>query len=371
MERWRPIVALIDAVTSDPVIVDRAVRDVQAGVAPVARLPPEDVARHTRALLMAAVRAIAERRGPSAAELDFIEGLAVARARQQVPIEAVLAAVHLAGRQVWAEARRLAEERQVPLELLVDARDLYDDWAEQVRGRLLVAHRDTELARARSLRDRRGELLRRVLDGGPVAAIAAAEAGLDGEQLLVAHAGCDDEVAASLEASLRTDAADLFGRAGGALVGVLARDPGARDDLPVPVGLAGPAPVEELDRAARWARWAHDAGVARGRRGLCRFDDAPAAAALASRPELAAAAAARLRAALADEGPFAAALEATACAHLDGDLRVEATAAALHVHPNTVRHRLRRLRELTGFDVTRVHDAVTVWWALRTAPEEG
>jgi hypothetical protein len=43
------------------------------------------------------------------------------------------------------------------------------------------------------------------------------------------------------------------------------------------------------------------------------------------------------------------------------------TAGALHVHPNTVRHRLRRLEELTGFgpDLS-VLGTVRWWWAPHT-----
>lgn len=37
--------------------------------------------------------------------------------------------------------RRVGEERAVPAGLLLDARELYEQWAEAVRARLLVAHR--------------------------------------------------------------------------------------------------------------------------------------------------------------------------------------------------------------------------------------
>jgi DNA-binding PucR family transcriptional regulator len=48
---------------------------------------------------------------------------------------------------------------------------------------------------------------------------------------------------------------------------------------------------------------------------------------------------------------------------------VEPTAAILHVHPNTVKYRIRRLTELTPFDATASADdaldyAMRWWWAL-------
>jgi DNA-binding PucR family transcriptional regulator len=366
VDRWQPIIELIDLVTSDPTVIDEAVRDVQVGVVEIGRLAPEDVRRHTRALLAAAVRAIAERRGPSDAELDFIADLAVARARQQVPIQAVLTAVHVASRPVWQRARALAEEREVPLSLLVDARDLYDEWAEQVRARLIVAHRDAELSRTQSLHDRRAALLQRALEGGAAAALAVAEAGLPAAgPLWVVHSEpSDDAAAGQLEERLRTDVQDLFGRVDDALVGVLGRQPRAR--VEEVVGLAGPFGPDELDVAALWARWAHGGADARGRRGVVALDEVGVEAAMVSRPALGHALAARRLEPLLAEGDFADAVARTVIAYAEHDRRVDATAASLFVHPNTVRHRLRRFGDLTGLELDSTFGTVAAWWAARS-----
>jgi hypothetical protein len=367
---WQPVLELIEAVTGDPAVTEQSVRDVRTQVPEIARLPVDDIARHTRALLAAAVRAVAERRGPTAAELDFIEDLAVTRARQQVPIHAVLTAVHVASRQVWARARAVAAERGVTPEQLLDARELFEEWAEQVRARLIVAHRTAEIGRAQSLRDRRVALLRRVLDGGAAAPIAAAEAGLTtGGGLWVVHSRpLDDAAAGHLEQQLRGDAHDLFGVLGDALIGVLDTRP--RAPVETTVGVAGPHPPDELDTCARWARWAYAAGRARGRRGLVALEEVATEAALMSRAELGTALARARLSPLADGGVFAAALATTVIAYAEHDRRVEATAAMLFVHPNTVRHRLRRFRELTGMELDTTFGAVTAWWAARCWLEE-
>ncbi|MEU4568936.1 helix-turn-helix domain-containing protein [Micromonospora sp. NPDC023956] len=60
--------------------------------------------------------------------------------------------------------------------------------------------------------------------------------------------------------------------------------------------------------------------------------------------------------------------------YLDHGQRLDHTAAALHLHPNTVRYRMRRLRDLVGMPPTPAEPdgrwpvLVTVqwWWALRT-----
>lgn len=88
---WAAVERLLEVLAGDPGLIDEAVRDMRATVPGIARLTSEDVARHTRALFAAAVRAIAASRRPSRAELDFIEAWwAVTR---------------------WLDARRNSEQR--------------------------------------------------------------------------------------------------------------------------------------------------------------------------------------------------------------------------------------------------------------------
>jgi len=62
-------------------------------------------------------------------------------------------------------------------------------------------------------------------------------------------------------------------------------------------------------------------------------------------------------------------LVSTALAYLDHGQSLDRTAEALHLHPNTVRYRLRRLQELTGLgERLTVLETVRWWWALRSWP---
>ena len=61
--------------------------------------------------------------------------------------------------------------------------------------------------------------------------------------------------------------------------------------------------------------------------------------------------------------PAQAPLLATATAYLDSGGSLEATARALFVHPNTVRYRLGRIADVTGYDLTAPREA----WAARIA----
>jgi DNA-binding PucR family transcriptional regulator len=56
-------------------------------------------------------------------------------------------------------------------------------------------------------------------------------------------------------------------------------------------------------------------------------------------------------------------LLATATAYLDSGGSLEATARALFVHPNTVRYRLGRIADVTGYDLTEPREG----WAARIA----
>ncbi len=64
----------------------------------------------------------------------------------------------------------------------------------------------------------------------------------------------------------------------------------------------------------------------------------------------------------------------TVGAYLESAGSLEGTARLLFVHPNTVRYRLRRGCEITGYDATRPHDRYALWLALtlgRLADDNG
>ena len=58
-------------------------------------------------------------------------------------------------------------------------------------------------------------------------------------------------------------------------------------------------------------------------------------------------------------------LPETLLAYAASDLNVGLTARRLHVHPNTVHYRLRRIERLTGYDVRRLRDVVDLVAAVR------
>ena len=196
---WALLVDLIERVVSDDELLPAVVVSVRTTVRDIGALPSADVASHTRALLVAATRAIAARRRPTEAELAFVAELGIARASQGVPLDAVLSAIHVAERAIWSRARQVAAQQGVSTDLLLDARELYDDWSDAVRARLTTTHRATEVDRHLPAVHRDASLLRRLLESGSAAELAAAEAGLPaGERLWVLVARpCDLAAAAA------------------------------------------------------------------------------------------------------------------------------------------------------------------------------
>ncbi|MFD1662196.1 helix-turn-helix domain-containing protein [Streptomyces caeni] len=363
-DEWSAVVDLMERVVGEEDLLSSSVAGVRTMVPEVAALTTADIGGHTRALLAAATRALAARRGPTQAELSFVEDLGVTRARQGVPIEAVLRAIHVAERAIWSRAREIAAATGVRAELLLDARELYDDWAEAVRARLIEAHRATRADHGVRTSDREAALLRRVLEGGSAAALAAAEAGLPAGGLWVLVLR-PDAAAAGVRQRLSDQGPVLFGVVDGLLAGVLGQAPSRSGVAPLRAGLAGPAGPEELAAARRLAALALTAAEATGRPGLVHVAQAAALAAVLDRADLATVLLDHHQPAWASLGANAEPVALAVRAWLEADRDVAEAAGQLFVHPNTVRNRLQRFSEATGIDPSTTFGAVDAWWLCR------
>ncbi|MEV5986556.1 helix-turn-helix domain-containing protein [Streptomyces sp. NPDC052051] len=363
-DHWDSVVDLIERVVGEDDLLPSVVGGVRTMVREIAVLPPADIAGHTRALLAAATRALAARRGPTEAELSFVEELGVTRARQGVPIEAVLGAIHIAERAIWSRAREAAATSGIEAGLLLDARELYDDWSEAVRSRLIKAHRSVGADRHAGAGGRDLTILRRLLEGGSAATLAAAEAGLPvtgGLWVLVARPGD-----AGLEHALRDHAPALIGHVDGLLVGVLARTPPTRAaGSGTAAGLAGPAEPEELGAVRRLALAALTAAESARRTGVVHVADVAVLAAVGDRADLAAVLLERHRPAWTALGANAEPVALAVRAWLEAGRDVTSAAERLFVHPNTVRNRVQRFAEVTGIDPFDTFGAMNAWWLCR------
>lgn len=183
--------------------------------------------------------------------------------------------------------------------------------------------------------------------------------------------GAVDDVVADLRRAAREEADDaLVGLQGDRLVLVLGSGGDPRTAATVLTARFGPGPVVVGPVVAGLAEAGRSARVAvAGLVGARAWPGAPRPVAADDLlPERVLSGDVQARRALLDRvhRPLHAAggsLAETVAAYLEGGRSIEACARMLFVHPNTVRYRLRRAADVTGWDATDARDA----WVLQTA----
>ncbi|WP_106402680.1 helix-turn-helix domain-containing protein [Actinocorallia populi] len=334
----------------DPEVVETAVRAARARSPLVAALPEDEVRRHVRALVEAALAALAAG-DPGLTDLRAAEALGAARARQGVPVAALLDGFQ-AGRSLLV--RTVVDRgraRGIPADELLEAVTRIDAIATGLEHRMVHAHRIAELELAGTARDIQVQRLRGLLHG---------ELAEGGPRRVVVTGVSDPAAARRLEPVL-AGPSGLAGMVDGRLAALVAAPPAVPGLSGVVSPLVPPERIPAMYRlCARALRPDEPA--------LRPLAELALPTALAAEPELGELLAGELLAGLDPADPFHRALAGTALAYLDHACRIDPAAAALHVHPNTVKYRLRRLQQLTGRSLDRlpVPQAAHCWWALRT-----
>jgi hypothetical protein len=360
---------LVEQMRADSGTLDGAVEAARAQSPPVAALPVQEVERHILALLGAIGAVFVD----SSAVGEFgraADRLATDRAMQGVPLAALLEGYQAARLHVLLRLIDNARASDISTEDLLDGLLELDAFTNYLQNRLVHAYRETELSLARTAHAARTQALRDVLHDGPPTRIV--EAGLDAAK--VYHCWVADVTDTSqvrqVEAAL-TSPDGVSGLVDGYLCGVTARLPATarlRDTLVV----AGPAvPVAELAGSYRLCGAALASARSHGLRGLRSLTSLAVVVAVDAHPQLGEMLADENLAKLDVGDEFHRLLVETALAYLAHGSRADLAAVALHVHPNTVKHRLRRLADLTAFDVAAepgdaLAHAVRWWWSLRT-----
>jgi hypothetical protein len=365
------VTRVLDEIASDAALISMITEAVRDGVPEISLLSEDEVAEQVRLFVVSGLDAVAGHRPPTPLELDHVTTFAGIRARQRVPIMALLASIHI-GQHITLEAiaERLAElEPEFPPSAVMDAFVAHLRWAQAVESRIIFAHREAEIVAAREAHDQEIELLRALVDG-PVLARHSEDLAVRGFAL-----GTDLWV-------LRTQADGQLVRGVVDLGGVTLqarladehvmvtdeyrprRHPAA--DSTVTVAVAGPVRPERLPDAYQLAGRVLAAAALHGSTGLQSVSTMATEMIRSEHPEIGRALAREHFGALNPQDEWAQVLVETFLVHLDTGQRLDATAAALFVHPNTIRHRLRRLDELTGVaPQSRMGDRVKVWWAAR------
>jgi hypothetical protein len=323
--------------------------------------------------------ALRESRDLSSEELNDVRMSAVRRAEERVPLDAVLTAYHVGGRIGWQAIVDNARPDETDAVIGAGARVLL--YVQQVTAAVAAAYLEEQQTIYGEERDARRALASALLSGDAADSLAARLGVRIAPGYLVVSLDLDEHpdesergvggaiaarrkvrrVQSTLDEWAAEPVLSLLEPSGGSALIPLAVDgtPEVATDLHDLVGrltiaagsavLAGGAVATGVDDIARAGRQASD--IARLARQLGRppggylLQDVLLEYQL-TRPSDAHAALSGLLDPL-DRNPD---LPLTLSVYLEHDLDRRRTAAALHVHPNTLDYRLRRIVELTGLD---------------------
>ncbi|GIE49060.1 hypothetical protein Ani05nite_25940 [Amorphoplanes nipponensis] len=367
-------VKVLGAMAADPAIVDDLVRAARAEAPEIARLPAAETRRHV-ALLFSAGLASFERAGDPS-ERDFAEAdrLGADRAAQGISIGGLLSAVQAGRNRALEIAVQRARAAEIPDGVLLEVLLELDRYLGIMERHVIAGHRAAEQDLARGREAAGDRVLRALLLGDQPPPEDLVRAGLrpEGRYHCLVSEVTDPGRLRSAGRRLAT-AGGTAGTVRGRLVVLAPRLPATSD--PGLLLVAAPAwPLPGIRGVYDLCLSALPLAARSGRPGLHALVEYAGDLALNAQPLLAGLAATAVLGALRAGDDFHRELVSTAMAYLDHGQRLDHTAAALHVHPNTVRYRLRRLHELTGVppapgepgEGLTVLATVGLWWALRS-----
>lgn len=333
-------------------------------------IPGDDLASAAGGLLQAAIRALTERRGLDDAEREQAAFIGERRARQGVPLDEVLRVIRLAGREALELMRDLAGPAGMDAATTISLTARLWDWMDEIAVEMTQAHRRVELAHARRDQQQRVSFVHALVSGalGPHRIEeTAAGFGLDhaASHVVICARPAPEHPADALERLFlpSTWTVGLTALVDDDLVAVL---PAAAPvpELPVAAGIGPAGPLAALPRSFRDAGRALETAVAFGLVGGRRLDELVLPAVVLAEESLGDVLVDRYITPVRALGPFGEDLLLSLRAYVDHELNVEAAARALHVHPNTLRHRLARFEETTGANLRRTEHLAELWWAL-------
>jgi hypothetical protein len=360
------LVAAIEA-ELDP-LVDRIGERIREEIPDFRRLPADRLAGAIRGNVGRALSALRELRPPTPEELEGAAAVGRERAEQGLTVDAVLHAYRISVGAVWSRFGEVARERGADVSSVLAFSETLWLWADAVMDVVASAHREVELERAREEQQRRDAFVLALLTGTIDAAELRRECatyGLDPEREYIAFRARSNNDGRPLPHRVALALAGDDGLVTALdhdLVGLAARAPVSMPG--VATGLGPPARLNNLPNAFALASRALQTALAFREEGTRSLADLSIRPAILADEALGDAFEARYLEPLAELGRLGAELQTTLRTWFDEGMRVEDAARALHVHPNTLRHRLRRFEEATGANLRRPTDLVELWWAL-------
>ncbi|GGM62229.1 PucR family transcriptional regulator [Longimycelium tulufanense] len=317
--------------------------------------------------------ALAQRRDLGPGELEKLAGTGEGAADRGQPLDLMLQVARLAAWSVLDALETIAVEHGVSVGTRYEL--VHDYWrrADLALFAFAAGHHRRLLELTRQDEKRRSDFIRRLLHGtirGAELRRHAHQHGLDTEAPYFAVRARPADLSAPhlIEHAIATSGADAGRRTlldviDGDVAGVTARVPRAPGHAHV--GVSGPVPLAGLAEAFADASRALETAIAFDLPDPVRPEDHPLELAVAHDHTVGDLAEQRCFGALDERSQRSLSVEKTLRAFLDAELRVDAAAASLHLHPNTLRYRIGRIEEATGLRLTRLRDTFLVWWALQ------
>ena len=326
------------------------------------RIPADRLAQAIRGNITRALEALRDLREPTADELEMAAAVGRERAEQGLGVDEVLHAYRISISSVWSRFGEVARERGADVGSVLAFSETLWLWADAVMDIVADGHREVELEQAREEQQRRDAFVLALLTGTLGAAELRRESathGLDGDRHYVPFRARGSSARAA--GSLAGDAG-LFIALDRDHAGIAVREPEAQAG--VMCGFGPPARLADLPASFATASRALQTAVAFGQEGAFSLADLSIRPAIVADEVLGDAFAARYLEPLAGLGRLGTELDSTLRAWFDQEMRIDETARVLHVHPNTLRHRLRRFEETTGATLRDPRMLVELWWAL-------
>ncbi|MFB7087870.1 PucR family transcriptional regulator [Streptomyces sp. NPDC056296] len=314
----------------------------------------------TRAAVGAAFAALRERRDIDTEERRVLADLGALRARQGVPLHAMVYGFRRIAVLVMERSRMLADRHRIGAETMYELLSRQWAWVIDALSIASEEHRKTELELIHDRQEKRAAFLHGLFSGtigaGDLQA-AAAEHGLDPQGTYFAF-----RTAANDSGSRRRLAQTGFVESyEGGLAGLQARPPQVHVGDLIAIGTM--LPLSAAPVSFTQATTAFTVAQAFELTGLVSITDVPVQAAVMAEREMGAFVTERCFGAFSDQHrPL---YQQTLAAYLTHDMNAKAAADALHLHPNTMRYRIRRFEETSALRLDRVDDMVAVWWALQ------
>jgi putative transposase len=366
-----PFASLAGALSARADAIARGVHaEIAAHIPTYERVPRADVEASVVEIVedvCAVVRAAAV---PPPPRITQAEESSRARAKQGVPIHDIMHAFRFSMGAIRDAITAIAAESGLDAADTVRLLTLVWSYSDAYTANVVDVYRQSDIESALSQARLAQQFLLGLVDGtlddverAHLASALLLEPGTPYRAVL-ARGAVDPLLHELQRQAARRPGASVLAAIGSQCVGVVAFRPDDVGDDDALVALGPPVRLDQLERSFRSARAVLTAATALGLSGVHALADLSWRAVAAHAEEVNGLLRERYLAPLAEHGEFGALVLEAVAVYLAEDRSVPRAARAIPVHVNTLRYRLRRFEELTGYSLDSTETIVEVSFAL-------